>query len=30
MVRGILNRVADRVQSLALAEPTTADTTTGT
>jgi hypothetical protein len=29
MVRGILNHVADRVQSLALAGPATADTTTG-
>ncbi len=29
MVRGILNRVADRAQSLALARPATADATTG-
>jgi hypothetical protein len=29
MVPGILNHVADRVQSVALAGPTTPDTTTG-
>jgi hypothetical protein len=29
MVRGILNHVADRVQSLALAGPATADTASG-
>jgi hypothetical protein len=29
MVRGILNRVADRAQSLALAGPTAADTAAG-
>jgi hypothetical protein len=29
MVRGILNHVADRAQSLALAGPTTTDTTAG-